>query len=612
MESFRGNQLDKHEERREHQQKDSGEFAVNQLVGLSNNLTKKDANKEQLNIKNIESNSNYHTFGPSPSPPPASALSIESFGDNSSLSPLRPTVPSRVARITNTIVPMPSPETTDPNIAASQSVLPKDRKRNLRFVLPAGGFRRNKDELVGWEVFTPLTPGSLKQAQNYIRTTKYTIITFIPLFLYSQFKRFYNIYFLLGALSVLYGSAALSPLSQIAPLVAVLFFAALKDLIEDYARLRSDNEANAKHVIVVRDGVQTETRAQDLIKGDLVLIKKNEKLSVDAIIIASSLEDGTCFVETAELDGETNIKRKSAIPALTHYSSLKDIIRVNLHIQCEQPNENLQSFEGRAKYIVSAGKARATRRKSFFEPEKHENEATRLANNIIDGPGVVPLNLNNLLLRGCVLRNTDFAWASVIYTGSDTKIIMNMKKPPQKESRLMKWLNWLVMGVFVYNGVLLFGSTTLEYFDYKSVYENNKRWYLDGGNTETMTNNFVSALFSYFGMYTYVIPISLFVMVEMDRYAQGFFMMNDLRMAVLRQPSPSAPPTEEAQMVFMKANNTNLNEDLAAIEYIFSDKTGTLTRNEMKLSKWYLDGNVYHDMEDPGSFGRAFLVRSHQ
>ncbi|KAJ3395120.1 hypothetical protein HDU84_002694 [Entophlyctis sp. JEL0112] len=480
-------------------------------------------------------------------------------------------------------------------------------KKKIRFAL-AKGFRRNEDEPVGWEAFTPLPPQSFHKRQNYIRTTKYTILTFIPLFLYTQFRRFYNIYFLLGALSVLYGSASLSASSQITPLVTVLVFAALKDLIEDYARLRSDNEANSKIVHVIRDGVSIEMKAQDLMKGDLIYVVKNEKLSVDAVVLATNLEDGTCFIETAELDGETNLKRRSAIPAICHYNRPEDIVRLNIHIQCELPNENLHSFEGRAKYIVTAGAARPDRRRSFFEPEKH-NEQSRREGQIVDGPSVVPLNMNNLLLRGCVLRNTEYAWASVVYTGSNTKIIKNMKKPIQKESRLMKWLNWFVMGVFIYNAVLLFGSTTLEFFDYKGVYENNNRWYLDSNNTESMISNFFASFFSYFAMYTYVIPISVFVMIEMDRFAQGLFMMIDTKMSVVREPAPSAPADEQPKTVFMKANNTNLNEDLAAVEYVFSDKTGTLTRNEMKLCKWYVCGKVYHDMDDPGSFGRD-LVRS--
>ncbi|KAJ3058360.1 hypothetical protein HDU98_005521, partial [Podochytrium sp. JEL0797] len=302
---------------------------------------------------------------------------------------------------------------------------------------------------------------------------------------------------------------------------------------------------------------------------------------------------------------ETNLKRRATIPALTEYTELEEVVCINLHIQCERPNQHLLSFEGRAKYTVSAGRAKADRRRSFFEPEKYDNDEARLANEIVAGPGVVPLTLNNLILRGSVLRNTEFAWASVIYTGHDTKIIMNLNKPIQKVSRLMRWLNWFVMGAFVYNAILLFVSAGLETQGYASIMGTDKQWYLYHNDTTSVGTTFVGAMFSYFGLYTYVIPISLFVMVEIDRLIQGLFLVWDDQMSLLRQPSESAPPDEKPELVHMKANTTNLNEDLACIEYVFSDKTGTLTQNVMCLAKWWVDGNVFDDMKSPGSFGEA-------
>jgi hypothetical protein len=69
---------------------------------------------------------------------------------------------------------------------------------------------------------------------NYIRTTKYTVLTFLPLNLYFQFSRVYNVYFLLGALSTLGGTSSISPASMILPLLIVLLFSAIKDAYEDY------------------------------------------------------------------------------------------------------------------------------------------------------------------------------------------------------------------------------------------------------------------------------------------------------------------------------------------------------------------------------------------
>ncbi|KAJ3078113.1 hypothetical protein HK102_004725, partial [Quaeritorhiza haematococci] len=122
----------------------------------------------------------------------------------------------------------PPPTTTTTNITPPP---PKQDSKNPPLDL----------ELNPYEVSFPtplhLTPtGTPRRTKptNYIRTTKYTLLTFIPLNLYFQFKRFYNLYFLLGALSVFFGFSSLSPLFQVFPLLVVLFFAAVKDGIEDY------------------------------------------------------------------------------------------------------------------------------------------------------------------------------------------------------------------------------------------------------------------------------------------------------------------------------------------------------------------------------------------
>ncbi|KAJ3116115.1 hypothetical protein HDU96_010409 [Phlyctochytrium bullatum] len=453
------------------------------------------------------------------------------------------------------------------------------------YVEEAGGPIGNENP---WEVRFPYPPSSYRKGANYIRTTKYTVLTFIPLNLYFQFRRFYNLYFLAGALSVLYGSSSLSPFSQITPLVIVLMFAAVKDGIEDYWRYQSDREANNYTARVLRNGMKQDVLAMNIQPGDLIYVVKGEKLPVDAIILSTSYDDGTCFIETAELDGETNLKRRSAVDHTSKVTSSDDVARLVGQIQCERPNERLTSFEGRLSVSV-------------------------------DGVGgerkVCSLSMNNLLLRGCVLRNTDFCWGSVVYTGPNTKIIKNLKQSGVKTSRLESKLQWLVILVFLYNAIILLGSSFLEWARYRSIqdqesarklvvpYDYSVEWYL-GAATDAAWKNFLDYFVSFFSLYTYIIPISLFVTIEIARLAQGRFMMWDRKMTLLRQPPPPAPPDAKPEKIRMKANNTNLNEDLGAVEYIFSDKTGTLTQNEMKLAKWFVDGLILDEMNEPGGFGK--------
>jgi phospholipid-transporting ATPase len=93
--------------------------------------------------------------------------------------------------------------------------------------------------------------------------------------------------------------------------------------------------------------------------------------------------------------------------------------------------------------------------------------------------------------------------------------------------------------------------------------------------------------------------------LELVRLIQGAFMVWDMKME-----SDLKLDDDSVKKVSARANNTNLNEDLAQISYIFSDKTGTFTKNEMKLAKWFVDDVVYDELESPGSLGQAAVDES--
>jgi phospholipid-transporting ATPase len=219
--------------------------------------------------------------------------------------------------------------------------------------------------------------------------------------------------------------------------------------------------------------------------------------------------------------------------------------------------------------------------------------------------------LDNLILRGAVLRNTEFAYAVVVYTGANTKIIKNLRPAKLKTSTLEKQLNWFVGGAFVYNAFLLISSVVMDYIGYINILELQKKrqltdpydyaidWYLGPVETSSSTR-LKNSILSFFAMYSYVIPISLFVTMEVVRLVQGTFMSWDNKMK-----SSFTMDDESVVITPMKANNTNLNEELARVDYVFSDKTGTFTKNEMRLAKWFVDDTVYDEMNDSGSLGRA-------
>jgi phospholipid-transporting ATPase len=373
----------------------------------------------------------------------------------------------------------------------------------------------------------------------------------------------------LGALAIFAGFSSLSVSSQIAPLLVVLAFSAAKEAVEDFNRFKADTHANNTPCTILKNKEKVVCSSQDIQPGQIVFVEKGQKFHTDIILLCSSYEDGTVFVETAELDGETNLKRKTSI-ALTQDYDIIGLSDFKGCIECESANENLLTFNGRLKEEKSSA--------------------------------AVALSMLNMAPRGAVLRNTDYVYGVVVYSGSDTKIMKNLKTSKLKSSKLEAQLNTFVLYAFVYNAILLVTSVILEYIRYVNIQkmEDPQRdelaveWYL-GFQMTNRGLHLWSTVVSFFTLYSYVIPISLFVSIELVRLGQATFMSWDPKMGYIRKNTDGT-----SQMILMRANNSNLNEELGNVNYIFSDKTGTLTQNLMKLDKWFIEGYTLEEMQTPG------------
>eukprot|EP00158_Paraphelidium_tribonemae_P007133 Partr_v1_DN28123_c1_g2_i2_m55366 putative phospholipidtransporting ATPase len=397
---------------------------------------------------------------------------------------------------------------------------------------------------------------------NYIKTTKYSLLTFIPYNLAHQFRRFYNLYFLLAAaLSFVPNAAAISPFTQVSPLVAVVLATMIKDGYEDYLRYRSDRAANGQVYYVVRDGRRQFTLSKLIQPGDVVLVLKEQQFPCDLVLLSSCFFDGACFIETSQLDGESNLKRKVAVGATAKHRTDSEISKVSGLLQCDLPNNKMNVFNGRLN-VKSTGDA------STF-----------------------PLNLSNMLLRGAQLKNTDYVYGLCVYAGADTKIIQNLQSSRLKFSSLDRNLNKLLIGIFAYNLAILVISVILSYV-WARQFNTPASPYLFIGSSVSKTT-FLQFM-TYYILYTYVIPISLFITMEFARIAQAKFIEWDREMTVVKS---------DGRVIPVDVRNSNLNEDLGNVEYIFSDKTGTLTQNVMKLAKWFSHGVQFDEDQHSGALG---------
>jgi magnesium-transporting ATPase (P-type) len=133
---------------------------------------------------------------------------------------------------------------------------------------------------------------------NYIKTTKYNALTFLPLSILFQFKRFANIYFLgISILSAFPSISPFNPLSSSVPFVFVLLCSVFRDGVEDLSRYKSDKETNKQRVFKVKpeDGTTEEIYSSKINVGDILWVPEDTMFSADLILLESSNE-GTCFI----------------------------------------------------------------------------------------------------------------------------------------------------------------------------------------------------------------------------------------------------------------------------------------------------------------------------
>ncbi|KAG8955493.1 hypothetical protein FRC03_011207 [Tulasnella sp. 419] len=468
---------------------------------------------------------------------------------------------------------------------------------------------------------------------NQVVTSKYTIITFIPRNLLEQFRRVANVFFaLIAILQFLPEFSTISPGLVLLPLIVVLLITAGKDGYEDIKRHQSDRHVNHSKTLVLhgpgysnrnvtgekekkfstsipipvslkgKNAPEEDAFAADIEKqahqqeaqtpdtpptlvvsdeptdepddpqfidppnedkphwkttiwedvhvGDIVMLRSDDPIPADILIIATSEEENVAFVETKNLDGETNLKSRHGVAEISHLRTPEDFTTTSLEIEVEAAAANMYQMHGAV---------------SIKETDmKH------------------PIDLQTVLLRGTVVRNTRWCIGVVLYTGLDTKIVMNSGLTPSKRSKVERKMNPQVLINLAILAAMAVVCAIVDAVLETKYYPKQAPWMYGADRSDDNPRingiiTFANALITFQN----VIPISLYISIEFVRTCQAAFIYFDHE---IYYPATDTPTL---------ARSWNLSDDLGQIEYIFSDKTGTLTQNAMIFRQCSIGGKIY-------------------
>ncbi|XP_070237127.1 probable phospholipid-transporting ATPase IIA isoform X3 [Bos mutus] len=359
--------------------------------------------------------------------------------------------------------------------------------------------------------------------RNVINNQKYNFFTFLPGVLFNQFKYFFNLYFLLLACSQFVPEMRLGALyTYWVPLGFVLAVTIIREAVEEIRCYMRDKEVNSQVYSRLTARGTVKVKSSSIQVGDLIIVEKNQRVPADMIFLRTSEKNGSCFLRTDQLDGETDWKLRLPVACTQRLPTAADLLQIRSYVYAEEPNIDIHNFVG-----------------TFTREDS-------------DPPISESLSIENALWAGTVTASGTVVGV-VLYTGRELRSVMNTSNPRSKIGLFDLEVNCLTKILFAALVVVALVMVALQHFA--------GRWYLQ--------------IIRFLLLFSNIIPISLRVNLDMGKIVYSWVIRRDSKIPGTVVRSSTIP------------------EQLGRISYLLTDKTGTLTQNEMVFKRLHLGTVAY-------------------
>lgn len=386
-------------------------------------------------------------------------------------------------------------------------------------------FRRNKKKQVNQETYIIKYPSESNIVnENKVVTSHYNYWNFVFLVLYEQFHKLANFYFL--GVAILQSIPQISPLDPVSGYLGLMFMlciSAVKCGYEDYKRHKEDIKTNSKLAYVYERGGYVAKKWEELRTGDIIEVQTDMEFPADVVLIETDTIDGRCRIETSVLDGEIDLKTKTSVE-LTNLKNSSFVLEVT------PPTMDLTTFSGK----------------------------------LTTDDDAIPLCIENFVPRSCILRASPSVRAVIVYAGENTKLVLNSVKPAFKLTEIDTFLNRLVIVLLTFL-IILCVIYSLCYYFWSIKHLSDRYLYLD----ELKVHDYITSVFSWFVLFNPIIPLCVYSSIDLVRFCLAMMITLDFKMCEGTKNS--------------KCRNSDLVSSIGRVTHIFSDKTGTLTKNILKF-----------------------------